>query len=93
MKEILDQHPQVVAFAEEAYNRAGLNVVNEPIRGGTDGSKLSFMGLPCPNIFTGMQVIHSKLEWIAVKDMEKSVEVLIHLVQVWEEKSNNGYTG
>jgi len=93
MKEILDQHPQVVAFAEEAYNRAGLNVVNEPIRGGTDGSRLSFMGLPCPNIFTGMQAIHSKLEWIAVKDMEKSVEVLIHLVQVWEEKSNNGYTG
>ena len=93
MKEILDQHPQVVAFAEEAYNRAGLNVVNEPIRGGTDGSKLSFMGLPCPNIFTGMQAIHSKLEWIAVKDMEKSVEVLIHLVQVWEEKGNNGYTG
>lgn len=87
MKEILDQHPQVTAFAAEAYNRAGLQVVNEPIRGGTDGSRLSFMGLPCPNIFTGMQAIHSKHEWVGVKDMEKAVEVLAHLVQVWEEKS------
>ncbi|QEC67501.1 peptidase T [Panacibacter ginsenosidivorans] len=87
MKEILDQHTQVSAFAAEAYKRAGLNVVNEPIRGGTDGSRLSFMGLPCPNIFTGMQAIHSKHEWIAVKDMEKAVEVLVNLVQVWEENS------
>ncbi len=87
MKEIIDQYPEVVAFAKLAYERAGLTVVKEPIRGGTDGSRLSFMGLPCPNIFTGMQAIHSKLEWIGVKDMEKSVEVLINLVQVWEEKS------
>lgn len=87
MKEILDQHPQIVAHAAEAYRRAGLNVVNEPIRGGTDGSRLSFMGLPCPNLFTGMQAIHSKHEWIGVKDMEKAVEVLANLVQVWEEKA------
>jgi tripeptide aminopeptidase len=60
--------------------------VNEPIRGGTDGSRLSFMGLPCPNLFTGMQAIHSKKEWIGVRDMEKAVETLVHLVQVWEEK-------
>jgi len=85
MKEILDLHPQVAANAAEAYNRAGLTVRNEPIRGGTDGSRLSFMGLPCPNIFTGMQAIHSKHEWVGIKDMEKAVEVLVHLVQVWEE--------
>lgn len=87
MKEILDQHKQVSACAADAYKRAGLNVVNEPIRGGTDGSRLSFMGLPCPNIFTGMQAIHSKHEWVCVKDMEKAVEVLANLVQVWEENS------
>lgn len=87
MKEILDKHPQVTAYAEEAYTRSGLKTVNEPIRGGTDGSKLSFMGLPCPNIFTGMQAIHSKHEWIAVTDMQKAVSVLAELAKVWEEKS------
>ena len=87
MKEVLQHHPHITAYAEEAYKRAGLSVVKEPIRGGTDGSRLSFMGLPCPNLFTGMQAIHSKHEWIGVKDMEKAVETLVHLVQVWEEKS------
>ena len=87
MKEVLEHHPQVAAYAKQAYERAGLKLVNEPIRGGTDGSRLSFMGLPCPNIFTGMQTIHSKHEWISVQDMEKSVEVLVNLVQVWEEKN------
>ena len=87
MKEVLDQHPHVAEYAAEAYHRAGLPVVKEPIRGGTDGSRLSFMGLPCPNIFTGMHAIHSKHEWVGVKDMEKAVEVLTHLVQVWEERS------
>ncbi len=87
MKEVLDQYPQVTAHAIEAYQRAGLQVVKEPIRGGTDGSRLSFMGLPCPNIFTGMQAIHSKHEWIGVRDMLKTVEVLVELVQVWEEKA------
>ena len=87
MKEILDQHPQVAAYAIEAYQRVGLTVVKEPIRGGTDGSRLSFMGLPCPNIFTGMQAIHSKHEWIGVSDMEKAVEVLVALTQVWEDKN------
>ena len=87
MKEVLDQHPHVAEYAAEAYNRAGLPVIKEPIRGGTDGSRLSFMGLPCPNVFTGMHAIHSKHEWVGVKDMEKAVEVLTHLVQVWEEKS------
>ncbi len=87
MKEILDQHPHITQYAEEAYQRIGLTVVKEPIRGGTDGSRLSFMGLPCPNIFTGMQAIHSKHEWIGVRDMEKAVEVLVELVKVWEEKA------
>ena len=87
MKEILDQHPQIAANAIDAYQRVGLTVVKEPIRGGTDGSRLSFMGLPCPNIFTGMQAIHSKHEWIGVSDMEKAVEVLVMLTQVWVEKS------
>jgi tripeptide aminopeptidase len=87
MKDILVQHPQVAAYAAEAIQRAGLSVKKESIRGGTDGSRLSYMGLPCPNIFTGMQNIHSKLEWIGVKDMVKSVETLAHLSAVWEEKS------
>lgn len=87
MKEILDKYPHVVAYATQAYNRSNIKVVNEPIRGGTDGSRLSFMGLPCPNLFTGMQGIHSKKEWVGVKDMEKAVEVLVNLAQVWEENS------
>ncbi len=87
MKEVLDKHSHVIDYAIEAYNRVGLQVVKEPIRGGTDGSKLSFMGLPCPNIFTGMQAIHSKHEWVGVSDMEKAVEVLVELVKVWEEKT------
>lgn len=85
MKEIIDQHPAIVANATEAYHRVGLNVIKEPIRGGTDGSKLSFMGLPCANLFTGMQAIHSTKEWVGIGDMEKAVEMLIQLVQVWEE--------
>lgn len=83
MKEVLVNFPLVTANALEAYELAGIPVRNEPIRGGTDGSRLSFMGLPCPNIFTGMQAIHSKHEWIGVRDMEKAVEVLVNLVQVW----------
>lgn len=88
MKEVLDLHPQIIQYAEEAYQRIGLTPVKEPIRGGTDGSRLSFMGLPCPNLFTGMQAIHSKHEWIGVRDMEKAVEMLVQLVQVWEAHAN-----
>ena len=87
MKQVLDQHPEIVANAVEAYQRCGLTVVKEPIRGGTDGSRLSYMGLPCPNLFTGMQAIHSKHEWIGVYDMEQSANMLVQLVQVWEEKA------
>lgn len=87
MKEVLEKHSQVVDYAEEAYKRSNLMVRKQSIRGGTDGSRLSFMGLPCPNLFTGMQAIHSKKEWIGVEDMKKAVEAMVNLVQVWEEKS------
>ncbi len=87
MKEVLDKYPQVSENATEAYKEAGVAIINEPIRGGTDGSRLSFMGLPCPNIFTGMQAIHSKHEWIGIADMQKAVEVLVILAQVWERKA------
>jgi len=87
MKEMLDKHPHVMAHAEEAYRRAGMDVQRMSIRGGTDGSRLSFMGLPCPNIFTGEMGIHSKQEYVSVQDMEKAMETLVHLAQVWEENS------
>ncbi|TAL46631.1 MAG: peptidase T [Chitinophagaceae bacterium] len=87
MKEVLDRHPQVVDYAKEAIERTGLNVKMESIRGGTDGSRLSFMGLPCANLFAGEQAIHSKLEFISVQDMNKAVETMVHLVRIWEEKS------
>lgn len=86
MKEVLDQHPQVVQYAKEAIERAGLELKMESIRGGTDGSRLSFMGLPCPNLFAGMQAIHSKLEYISVQDMNKAVETIVHLATIWEER-------
>jgi tripeptide aminopeptidase len=87
MKEVLDRHPQVVENAREAIRRAGLPVREPVIRGGTDGSRLSFMGLPTPNIFCGEQNFHSRLEWVSVQDMEKAVEVMIHLCRIWEEKA------
>lgn len=87
MKEKVDEHPQITELALEAIRQAGMNPVKRPIRGGTDGSRLSYMGLPCPNIFAGMQAIHSKHEFVSVQDMEKAVEVIIRLVRLWEEKS------
>ena len=87
MKEVLDAHPQVVQYAREAIERAGMTVKTESIRGGTDGSRLSFMGLPCPNLFTGMQGIHSMQEFISVQDMNKAVETIVHLAAIWEERS------
>lgn len=87
MKEMLDKYPQVMGNAEVAYQRAGMTPTIMSIRGGTDGSRLSFMGMPCPNIFTGEMAIHSKQEYVSVQDMEKAVETLVHLAQVWEENS------
>jgi len=87
MKEVLDRHPNVVAYAAEAIERAGLKLRKMPVRGGTDGSRLSFMGLPCPNIFTGEMAFHSLQEFVSVQDMQKSVDTLVHLVQIWEERN------
>jgi tripeptide aminopeptidase len=87
MKEILDAHPRVVNYACDAVRRSGVDVKSPPIRGGTDGSKLSFMGLPTPNIFAGEHNFHSRLEWVSVQDMEKAVEVIVNLTRIWEERS------
>jgi len=87
MREVLDKHPNVVNHAIEAISRTGVNPVLSSIRGGTDGSRLSFMGLPCPNIYAGEHAFHSKQEWVSIQDMQKAVETIIHLVNIWEEKS------
>jgi len=87
MREVLDRHPHVLEYAREAIRRAGMTVHERPIRGGTDGSKLSFMGLPTPNIFAGEHNFHSRLEWVSAQDMEKAVEVIVNLARVWEERS------
>lgn len=87
MKKVLDKYPQVVDYAMEAIRRAGLEPVRSSIRGGTDGSRLSFMGLPCPNIFAGEHAFHSRQEWVSVQDMQKAVETIVHLCMIWEERS------
>ena len=87
MREVLDRFPAIAGNAREAIRRAGLTPRSRLIRGGTDGSRLSFMGLPTPNLFAGEHNFHSRLEWVSVQDMEKAVEVIVHLCQVWEEQS------
>jgi tripeptide aminopeptidase len=87
MREILDRYPEVADHAHEAVRRAGLEVRSRSIRGGTDGSRLSFMGLPTPNLFAGEHNFHSRLEWVSVQDMEKAVDVLVNLCRIWEERS------
>ncbi len=87
MKEVLDEYPEVVEHAREAIRRAGLDPRVHPIRGGTDGSKLCFMGLPTPNLFAGEHNFHSRYEWVSARDMHKAVEVVVHLCRVWEEKA------
>lgn len=86
MKVVLDQHPEVVEYAVEAVRRAGVEPHRTSIRGGTDGSRLSFMGLPCPNIFAGEHAFHSKVEWVSVQDMERAVDTIVHLAMIWAEK-------
>ena len=88
MKEVLQHHPQITALAEEAMLNCGIQPRKFPIRGGTDGSRLSFMGLPCPNLFTGEMSLHSKQEYVSVQDMEKSLAVLLELVQLWEKNAS-----
>ncbi len=86
MRTVLDQHPKVVEHALEALRRAGFSQPKQgAIRGGTDGSRLSFMGLPCPNLFAGEHAFHSKQEWVSVQDMEKAAETIVHLAQIWAE--------
>ncbi len=87
MKEVLVKYPQVSEYAREAIRRAGIEIKESAARGGTDGSRLSFMGMPCPNIFTGEMAFHGKHEYVCVQDMEKSLETIIHLSQIWEENS------
>ena len=88
MKDVLATCPQVVEYALEAIKKTGVEPVLSSIRGGTDGSRLSFMGLPCPNIYAGEHAFHSKQEWVSVYDMQKAVETIVHLVNIWEEKTN-----
>lgn len=87
MKKILAQYPEVVEYGVEAIERVGLRPIRRSIRGGTDGSRLSFMGLPCPNIFAGEHAFHSKQEWVSVQDMEKAVQTIINIACIWEERA------
>jgi tripeptide aminopeptidase len=87
MKAVLDRHPEIVENAVEAIRRAGMAPVRGSIRGGTDGSRLSFMGLPSANLFAGGHAFHSPLEWISRQDMERAVETIVELAKVWAERS------
>ena len=86
MKLVLDETPEIVEYAVEAIRRAGMQPVRGSIRGGTDGSRLSFMGLPCANIFAGGHAFHSPLEWVSRQDMEKAVATIVELARIWEER-------
>ena len=83
MREVLEHHPQVIERARAAMRQAGIEPIEKPIRGGTDGSRLSFMGLPTPNLFAGEHNFHSRREWVSVQDMEKAVEVIVNVARNW----------
>jgi tripeptide aminopeptidase len=87
MKSILDQHPKIMEIGIEAIRRAGLTPIRRSIRGGTDGSRLTFMGLPCPNLFAGGHAFHSKQEWVSVQDMQAAVRTILHVAQLWVEQA------
>jgi len=87
MKKVLAQHPQVMEYGVMAIERAGIMPKRQSIRGGTDGSRLSLMGLPCPNIFAGEHAFHGKQEWVSVQDMEKAVQTIVNIAVIWEEHS------
>lgn len=93
MKQVLAKHPQILAIGIEAIRRAGMEPIRRSIRGGTDGSRLSFMGLPCPNIFAGGHAFHGKHEWVSIQDMEKAVRTILHIVSLWEENSRKSEVG
>lgn len=83
MREVVERHPEAVEHAKAAMRRAGIEPVIKPIRGGTDGSRLSFMGLPTPNLFAGQHNFHSRLEWVSAQDMDAAAEVVVHLCAIW----------
>jgi len=87
MKEVLDKHPHITEYALQAIERSGVKPVLSSIRGGTDGSRLTYMGLPCPNLFAGEHAFHSTQEWVSVQDMQKAVQTIVHLCCIWEEKA------
>jgi len=87
MKVIIDQHPQIIKYAQLGMKRSGIKVHQQSIRGGTDGARLSFMGMPCPNLFAGEHAFHGKQEWVSVQDMQKAAETIVNICAVWEEKS------
>ncbi len=87
MKQVIDRHPEIIDNAMEAIHRTGLTPKRTSIRGGTDGSRLSFMDLPCPNIFAGEHAFHSRTEWVSVQDMEKAAQTIVHLAMIWEERA------
>jgi tripeptide aminopeptidase len=87
MKLVIDRHPEIIDHAMAAIRRTGLKPVKTSIRGGTDGSRLSFLGLPCPNIFAGEHAFHSRQEWVSVQDMEKAMQTIVHLAMIWEERA------
>jgi tripeptide aminopeptidase len=83
MREVLDRHPDVIDKARVAMRRLGLEPIERPIRGGTDGSRLSFMGLPTPNLFVGEHNFHSRLEWVSAQDMDLAAMLIVELSCVW----------
>jgi tripeptide aminopeptidase len=87
IKQVIDRHPEIVDYAMKAIRRAGLTPKRTSIRGGTDGSRLSFMGLPCPNIFAGEHAFHGRTEWVSRQDMEKAAETIVHLAMIFEEQA------
>jgi tripeptide aminopeptidase len=87
MKDVLATCPHVVNYALDAIERTGVKPILSSIRGGTDGSRLSFMGLPCPNIYAGEHAFHSKQEWVSEKDMQLATQTIVHLAMIWEENS------
>ncbi len=90
MREVVEQHPEVIEHAKAAMRRAGIEPVVKPIRGGTDGSRLSFMGLPTPNLFAGQHGFHSRLEWVSAQDMDAAAAVILHLCEIWAEFDRAG---
>jgi tripeptide aminopeptidase len=89
MHKVVVQFPKITEYALTAISRAGIEPKKQSIRGGTDGSRLSFMGLPCPNIFAGEHAFHGKQEWVSVQDMEAAVRTIVNLAMIWEENAVN----